>query len=231
MILFDLDGTLLPLDQIEFEKTYMEALVRKMLTAGFEAESFSRALLQGIGAMLKNNGECTNEAVFTRVMTDIYGDSFSDAVPLFDDFYLKEFQKIKRVCGFQPLAVQTVRKIKKAGLRTAVATNPVFPSFATECRIHWAGFEPCEFELYTAYDNTSFCKPNVNYYLDIAKRLGVFPSECLMVGNDATDDTAAADAGMEVFILTDCLLNREGRDISEFPEGDFLSLQKYLSLG
>ena len=40
-----------------------------------------------------------------------------------------------------------------------------------------------------------------------------------MVGNDATEDLAAASAGLEVFLLTDCLINREGKDLTPAPSG------------
>ena len=41
----------------------------------------------------------------------------------------------------------------------------------------------------------------------VARTLGVKPEECLMVGNDATEDMAAREVGMDVFLLTDCLIN------------------------
>ena len=49
-----------------------------------------------------------------------------------------------------------------------------------------------------------------------------------MVGNDALEDTAAAQVGMKVFLLTDCLINKEGRDISAYPQGSFEQLLEYV---
>ena len=60
------------------------------------------------------------------------------------------------------------------------------------------------------------------------RTLGVQPDECLMVGNDATEDLAAREAGMDVFLLTDCLINTKNRDISACPRGDFAALNAYL---
>ena len=62
----------------------------------------------------------------------------------------------------------------------------------------------------------------------VAVRLGVKPEECLMVGNDATEDLAAREVGMDVFLLTDCLINTKNRDISACPRGDFAALNAYL---
>lgn len=85
-----------------------------------------------------------------------------------------------------------MRELKRRGFGVALATNPIFPSVATESRIRWAGLEPEEFALYTTYENTAYCKPNPAYYRDVAQRLGVDPAACLMVGNDVTEDMVAA---------------------------------------
>ena len=109
-----------------------------------------------------------------------------------------------------------------------LATNPVFPSVATYARIAWAGLENEDFELITTYENIGYCKPNPDYYTEIAKRIGVDPSECLMVGNDTSDDLSAAKAGMDVFILTDCLINKGSVDLEGVPHGDFDALFEYI---
>ena len=146
----------------------------------------------------------------------------------FIEFYEKDFQNAKSICGFNPNAAMAVHSVKEMGLRVALATNPIFPAVATESRIRWAGLEPEDFELYTTYENIGFCKPNPDYYREIAKRLGVQPEECLMVGNDVTEDMGAAQkAGMSVFLLTDCLINKERNDISAYPRGSFEQLMDF----
>ena len=49
-----------------------------------------------------------------------------------------------------------------------------------------------------------------------------------MVGNDADEDMIAETLGMRVFLLTDCLINRNGKDISRYPSGDFTELLQYV---
>ena len=49
-----------------------------------------------------------------------------------------------------------------------------------------------------------------------------------MVGNDVTEDMVAATLGMRVFLLTDCLINRRGEDISRYPSGSFPELLQYI---
>ena len=139
-----------------------------------------------------------------------------------------DFHAAKGFCGFNPNAAMAVHTVKEMGLRVALATNPIFPAVATESRIRWVGLEPEDFELYTTYENIGFCKPNPDYYREIAKRLGVQPEECLMVSNDVTEDMVAQSIGMQVFLLTDCLINKERKDISLYPRGSFLQLLDHI---
>ena len=108
-----------------------------------------------------------------------------------------------------------------------LATNPLFPAIATQSRIRWAGLSPDDFELYTTYETSHFCKPNPDYYREILEKVGCRAEECLMVGNDAAEDLAAAETGMRVFLLTPCLIDR-GRDISSVPHGGFERLHGFL---
>ena len=220
-VLFDLDGTLLPMDNDAFTKSYFKLLAAKLAPYGYESKQLVDAVWAGTAAMVKNDGKSSNEEKFWQKFSEIYGEKATTDKPIFDEFYEKEFQKAKSVCGYNPKAAETVRKVKEMGLRTVLATNPIFPHNATESRIRWAGLEPEDFELYTTYENTGFCKPNPDYYKDIIKRIGVNANECLMVGNDVTEDMIAKSIGMKVFLLTDCLINRSGKDISEYSNGDF----------
>ena len=111
----------------------------------------------------------------------------------------------------------------------ALATNPLFPATATEQRIGWAGLSPNDFELYTTYENSNYCKPNLDYYRAVMNKLSVTPEECLMVGNDVGEDMIATDLGASVFLLTDCLINKENVDISVYPNGNFDALLNYIN--
>ena len=54
-ILFDMDGTLLPMDQENFTKGYFRELVRKFAPYGYEPEQFTKTVWDGTGAMVKND--------------------------------------------------------------------------------------------------------------------------------------------------------------------------------
>ena len=87
-----------------------------------------------------------------------------------------------------------------------------------------------DFEGYTTYENSTYCKPDPRYFSQVAERFGLDPEECLMVGNDAEEDLAAAKTGMQVFLITDCLINKKQTDISGIPHGSFDNLRCFLKL-
>ena len=204
-VLFDLDGTLLPMDQDVFVKTYFGLLAKRLAPFGYEPTDLIKAVWAGTMAMIKNTGKKTNEEVFWDDFAARYGEEARKDLPKFDEFYREDFDKVKEVCGFNTKAKEVIDLLKEKGIRVALATNPIFPAIATQKRIAWAGLVPEDFELYTTYENSNYCKPNPEYYKEIINRLGVKPEECLMVGNDVSDDMVAERLGMKVFLLTDCL--------------------------
>ena len=227
-VLFDLDGTLLPMDQETFVKEYFGRIAAKLAPQGYEPKKLVETIWRGTGAMVENNGSKTNEEVFWEIAVAVYGDRILKDKHFFDEFYEEEFDKIKAVCGHHPAAAEIVHGLKEKGYRVVLATNPIFPARATQWRIQWAGLQPEDFELYTTYENSSYCKPNLDYYRQILDKLHLVPEECMMVGNDAGEDMIAKQLGMQVFLLTDCLINKAGADISQYPHGDFAQLDAYL---
>ncbi len=228
-ILFDLDGTLLPMDQDVFVKDYFTRIAGKVAPQGYDPKQLIDMIWRGTAAMVKNDGSKTNEEAFWELAVSVYGDRILKDKYLFDEFYEEEFDKVKGVCGFDPAAAEIVNNLKERGFRVVLATNPIFPARATQWRIQWAGLTPEDFELYTTYENSCYCKPNPKYYQAILEQLQVKPEECLMVGNDVGEDMVAKHLGMRVFLLTDCLINKVNEDISQYPNGGFGELKKFLA--
>ena len=228
-ILFDLDGTLLPLDQDAFVKAYVGGLVSATAKAGYPVPEMAQAIIQGTEAMVQNRGEKTNEEVLLDTLVSAFGEGIRKDAYLFDAFHAGEFQKVRQVCGFSPKAKEVIDLVKKRGFQAVLATNPLFPAKATHSRIRWAGLSPDDFSFVTTYENSRHSKPNLDYDRDILSMLGLSAKECVMVGNDVDEDMIAAELGMPVFLLTDCLLNRHSKDISAYPSGDFSALITYLS--
>jgi FMN phosphatase YigB (HAD superfamily) len=227
-ILFDLDGTLLPMDQELFLKAYFGGLVKTLVPHGYDGEAIIKSIWAGTGAMVKNDGSRSNEAVFWDSFCKFFGPDARSDEPVFQNFYETAFQNVRESCGFDPRAAEAIRDIKAMGYRVILATNPLFPPIATQSRVRWAGLQPEDFELITTYDNSSFCKPNLSYYEEILSKCNLKPEECVMVGNDVAEDMVAAKLGMKVFLLTDCLINKAGADIHQFPHGSFPELIEFI---
>ena len=227
-VLFDLDGTLLPMDQAVFVKTYLDLLAKKLAPRGYDPEALVKGVWTGTGAMIKNPGTATNAAVFWDTFCGLVRSDARKDEPLFREFYENEFNQVRQVCGFAPEAARVIALVKRKGLRAALATNPLFPAIATENRLRWAGLDSGDFDLISTYESFSHCKPNPGYYREFLDRLGARPEECLMVGNDVDEDMMARDLGMQVFLLTHSIINRSGTDISQYPHGGFDELMAHI---
>lgn len=227
-VFFDLDGTLLPMDQEVFLNAYMGGLAAKMAPHGYDPKLLVKSIWKGTGAMVMNDGRARNDEVFWNTFSALYGRDTRADEPIFEEFYHNEFQSVAKACGFDARAAQTVRAIKQMGKNVVLATNPLFPAIATYSRARWAGLDPNDFEYITTYENSYHSKPNPDYYREILDKLGLPPEECLMVGNDVSEDMVAQSLGMKVFLLTDCIINKEERDISQYPNGSFPELLDYI---
>ena len=227
-VLFDLDGTLLPMNQDAFIKAYFGGLARRLAPHGYDPQKLIDAIWQGTAAMIKNDGSRSNEELFWQGFEIAYGKPARQDDELFAAYYREEFDNVSSSCGYTPMAREVIDTAKNCGLRVALATNPIFPAMATERRIAWAGLSTSDFELYTTYENSRFCKPNPAYYLDIMQTMGVTPEECLMVGNDVVEDMVAQTLGSRVFLLTDDLINPKNIDISLYPHGSYTELLDFI---
>jgi FMN phosphatase YigB (HAD superfamily) len=156
-VLFDLDGTLLPMDMERFIKAYFGGLAAHMAPHGYDPKKLVEAIWAGTAAMVKNNGEKTNEERFWDTFAAALGEHVRGDEPLLDAFYQEKFDDARPSCGYDARAALVIEAVKEKGLRTCLATNPIFPPIATQKRIAWAGLTPEMFEFYTTYENSCFC--------------------------------------------------------------------------
>ncbi len=228
-VLFDLDGTLLPMDQDEFVKAYYKLLAVKLAPLGYEPQKLIDSLFVGVKAMIKNDGSKLNEEAFWEVFTSIHGEESVNEKPTLEEFYKNEFHQVKAVCGENADAKNMVHELREKGKKVILATSPLFPAVATKSRMSWAGLSPEDFDYVTTYENCRFTKPNPKYYEELLKVIDCKPEECLMIGNDVVDDMVTKEMGMQVFLLTDCLINNPNADISVYRHGNMEDLKEYLN--
>ena len=90
-VLFDLDGTLLPMDQETFVKAYFGLLANHFAPHGYDPKVLINAIWAGTKAMVVNNGEKTNERVFWDVFCGLTAGDRSTLEPLLREFYEVKF--------------------------------------------------------------------------------------------------------------------------------------------
>ena len=212
--LFDLDGTLLDLEIDKFLECYFDALSREFSDLCESKEKFISILMGSTKKMIENDGEKSNQEVF---MDDFLAKITADDQELlkkrFDYFYKNKFPKLQIHFNFDSsTSSELLKYIKGKGKRLVLATNPLFPKKAVVERLKWAGLSEDDFDFITSYENMSYAKPNPDYYQEILEKINQHPEECLMVGNDMAEDTAAADIGIETYIIDDNLIEAEDKE-------------------
>ena len=199
-----------------------------MIPRGYDSEKLIKVIWEGTGGMVMNSGDAPNEEAFWKIFFDRYPERNDEERKVFDEFYVINFDEAKDSCGFNPESGKTIKSLKDKGYDLILASNPIFPRIAQEKRMRWAGVDPNDFSYITTYENSCYCKPNPGYYREILQNMELKPEECLMVGNDVTEDMVAASLGMKVYLVTDWMINKEGKDISVYPHGSFEGLFEVL---
>jgi len=203
-ILFDLDGTLLPMDNDAFIKGYLHMLADHVSSLGYKENEFISTMWKGVGKMIANDGSKPNADRFWEYFTDIFGKESYSHIPFIDEFYRTGFHNAKALTLPSELPKRIVERAKQVSGTVILATNPFFPRVAVNSRLSWIGLTENDFELITDYENSSFCKPNPAYYTEILQKLGLNATECLMVGNNTKEDILAAqEVGLQTYLVTD----------------------------
>ena len=215
-------SALLPLEMKTFTEAYFKTLCGRF--PQFNPQDVIKAVWAGTGAMVKNDGSRTNREAFAAVFSQALGVDYYDQEPEFLDYYAKEFQRCVDVCRPSELSRKIVTTLQNKGYTVAVATNPIFPEIATASRLRWAGLEGVTFPLVTTFETSTYAKPNPEYYRQVCGRLGVQPSDCIMIGNDVLEDGVAQSLGMEVLLIADCLVNDKQLPTEGFSMGSLEDL-------
>ncbi len=198
-ILFDLDGTLLENNVALFFPEYFKRLGQWMAHL-LPPQAFHAHLQRAIDAMLANDGQATNEDVFTAAFYPPTGYTRDELEPVFMDFYSNEFPQLRQHTTCKPAARQVVAQAFMLGFEVVIATNPLFPLSATRQRMEWAGVADFPFRLVTTYENSRACKPNLRYFEHILAHLGQPPEACVMVGDESWD-MVAGHLGCTTFLV------------------------------
>ena len=227
-VMFDLDGTLLRFTQEAFIEAYFARLSKVFARLGLDAEMSVKAVWAGTKSMMLNDGTQTNAErfwyTFSESMSLTVGQRI-DVEAACDDFYTNEFDSVKSVLMPGGVSNRLVRALTAKGYGVVLATNPLFPACAVTTRLRWVGLEPEDFIFVTHYTNSTYCKPNHKYYQEVFAKINRKPEQCFMAGNNPVEDMSVGELGAETFLVTDCLENETGADISVYQRGTLAELE------
>ncbi|HEU4964894.1 MAG TPA: HAD family hydrolase [Bacilli bacterium] len=227
-LLFDLDGTLLPMDQDHFTKGYFKQLIPRVAHL-IGPEPFVDQLWKSTEAMVRNDDPTlTNEQVFKQDFLTALNVQESDYWPILEDFYAGRFGELSELTNPTPLARQVCLAALDKGYEIVLATNPLFPRSAILHRMRWAGVEDLPFRLVTTLEEMHFCKPNPSYYREILQKIDRAPESCMMIGNDGYEDLIAGKLGTQTYWVTDCAIEEESKSLPFDHKGTMEDLLRFI---
>ena len=201
-ILFDLDNTLILFNESRFYEEYFRRIETRFADL-MHADIFRKRLISATHALLQNNGKMINAEYFMNAFSEQCANRRDKLWNRFLSFYETEYDEIKVNIRLPNDLHKTFHKIVRSGLKLVLASNPIFPLNVQMKRLAWAGLDHFHFDLVTHIENMSFCKPRIEYYLEICRKINEPPQACLMVGNDPINDMIAAKAGLKTYLTDD----------------------------
>ena len=222
-VLFDLDETLLSTHMDRFLPLYFDLLGQTLSHLGHQ-ETIVSQIHTAVEMMVANRDPAkTLKEVFDENFYPQLGTTKEACQPILDAFYQQQYPRIKSVVQARPESPELVKWCLSEGMSVAIATNPLFPHTATYQRIQWSGLDPKDFELFTAYDDFHFTKPNPAYYAEILGRVGWPEMPAVMIGDNPSDDLIPMDTfGFETFWI------KQENQRTSWKGGDLVDVKSWL---
>ncbi|MFP4697762.1 MAG: HAD family hydrolase [Eubacteriales bacterium] len=225
-ILFDLDGTLLPMDMDLFMKIYFGEMAKDFEDI-IDKDTLIKCIWTATQAMVKNTENRSNEAVFMDKFGSLIKGDLEVYKERFYNYYDNGFHKAKEAVKPNEWINKSVDMLIKKGYKLVVATNPLFPEKAVHHRIRWANLEPDVFSYIASYENNNYCKPQLHYYKEILESIGKTPSDCIMVGNDVQEDLVVRELGMPTYLIEDYMIDRKDKPVESDYKGSYEDFYKF----
>lgn len=209
-VLFDLDGTLLPMDEDKFTQGYFGMLCEKLAPFDYKSDELIKTIWAGSKAMIKNDGTRTNEQVFWDCFTNVYGEERLKDKVLFEDFYRNDFKQAKKFCGENKKARALIDFVKAQGLKVILASNPLFPRDGMINRLEYINLHENDFDYITSYETSHYCKPNPNYFQEILTNNHLQAGEVILFGNSVDEDCEPANKiGIKPYLVGESAVSKD----------------------
>jgi FMN phosphatase YigB (HAD superfamily) len=230
-VLWDLDGTL-----VGFRRRTFEVLM-PMVTAAAFADllppwRFLGTLKEILPQVRANAGEDTNHELLVRLIAERVGCGQDPIDARLRRLAGSGFPLLRRCFYPRPGASELVGELAARGLRQVVATNPLWPLNTVLARLAWGRIDAGRFAFIASGESMSRSKPRVGYFSELLHLLGLHPQECVMIGNDAYNDSPASALGIAVYLLNATHGNGLGlgADPALVTTGDWPALTAWLGV-
>jgi FMN phosphatase YigB (HAD superfamily) len=227
-VLFDLDGTLLPIDGEAFEAIYFKGLSSYFLDK-YDPKEFIRIIWSATKAMVIDTSLKTNEEAFMEALQLIVNDDIRWMQERFNQFYLNEFDQIRLAVTPNVFMQKAVKLLKEKGYKCIIATNPMFPKIAIEKRIIWTGCDRDDFDYVTSFEKNHYCKPQLKFYEEVLNDMNLIAEECLMVGNDINEDMIVSKLNIKTYLITNHVMQNEVIPDSVTYSGQYENFYEFVS--
>ncbi len=227
-VLFDLDGTLLPVHNDFFFSRYLTEIAG--VIPGRTPEQVGQAIHRTLRDVMRDPSP--TQRIVDRFAVGLAASldmPYAEQEPHYLGYYTDRFPLLGAEITPPPQVRAALTAAREKGFRLVLATNPVFPGIATLARMAWAGLTEADFDLITFYEDCRYTKPHTAYYTqEVLERIGGTPERCLMVGNDAREDMRPArDLGMATFFLTPHAIGAEEPCCWD-AQGDYDDMLQYI---
>jgi len=179
-VIFDLDGTL-----IDSNALHVEAFRQVFERHGYRVEPDRIAMEIGKG------GDTLVPAVLGRAANERVGEAIRAAHPTAFQALVERAGEIRVFPGAREL----IRAVRGRGMKAIVATSSGKSHLAVVKRYAKLDLE-AEADVVVTSDDAATSKPAPDLVVAAAKKAGLAPAQCVMIGDTAYDATAAKHAGV-----------------------------------
>lgn len=218
--LFDLDGTLLPMDFDKFMELYFHNLGVHFY-GKIDPKLLAKHIMDATNVMVLTKNNQTNEEKFMTHFDSLVDGDIKEYRKQFDLFYDSLFENVKPSTYESNEMIDSIKLLKEKGYKVVIATNPLFPLKANHHRIRWAGLDKNDFDYISSFEENKYTKPHLEYYEEVLESINKNPEDCFMIGNDVFDDLPAGKLGLETYLITDCLLNKHNQEVKTNHQGNY----------
>ena len=145
--LIDLDDTLLGNDMDIFIPPYLK-LIAGTLKEYATTNEVIQAMMEATQLMMdQDQPNITLKNKFDEYFYPKLGINFDSVQPSLREFYATRYLQLSELTQERAEAKELVDTLKSRGDRIVIATNPLFPDFAVQPRIDWAGFPKDKYDF------------------------------------------------------------------------------------